>query len=93
MFRACPQKCCLSAEVTPADIARAWSVEDVVSFFRQRDAAGVATTVERNAVNGEDLLGFATAADIARDLQLPPFAARKVIRLRDAFLREGAPMP
>ena len=74
---------------TQADIARAWSVADVATFFRQGDAAGVATTFERNAVNGEDLLSFATAAEICRDLQLTPFAARKVMQLRDAFLTEG----
>ena len=78
-----------ASEVTQADIARAWSVADVATFFRQRDAAGVATTFERNAVNGEDLLSFATAAEISRDLQLTPFAARKVVQMRDAFLTEG----
>ena len=69
-----------------ADTVRAWSVPDVCFFFCQHDAAGIAAIMERSAVNGEDLLAFTSSSELEEDLHVTPFAARKALKLRDAFL-------
>ena len=65
---------------------------DVSSFLRHHDAGGLVAALERNGVNGEDLVAFANVAEVVRELHLTPFAARKVLRLRDEFLLGGAPV-
>ena len=47
---------------------------------------GLATTLEQNAVSGSDLLAFGSWQEVLTELRLTPFAAKKAISLRDAFL-------
>ena len=59
------------------------TVDEVAAFFESRDAAGLGRVLQQNAVNGLDLLGFSCWEEIHRDLQVSPFAAKKILRIRD----------
>jgi len=48
------------------------------------DAAGPAAVFRANAVGGRDLLAFSCVSEVVADLRMTPFAARKVLELRDA---------
>jgi len=48
------------------------------------DAAGPAAVFRANAVAGRDLLAFGCVSEVVADLRMTPFAARKVLELRDA---------
>ena len=61
------------------------SVSEVVAFYESHDAAGLAETLRRNAVNGADLAAFRSHEDVAEALRVPPFAARKILSLRDGL--------
>ena len=63
-----------------------WRVDAVVSWAVARDLAGPSKVLHENAVNGQDLLD-ADEGLMVKDLRLTPFAARKLLRARDAFLR------
>ena len=73
---------------TSEETMKAWSVCEVESFYFSRDAAGIAATFAQNAVNGADLFAFAGPQQLADDLRMSPFAAKKALSLRDAFLAE-----
>ncbi len=75
----------LAAAPSPAELMKTWHVDNVVAFAHARDLAGPATALFRNAVNGADLLvlDFDT---LVSEVRLTPFAARKVLNARDAFL-------
>ena len=77
------------AETTAAEGAsvEAWSVGEVTAFCEGHDAVGLVEVLRRSAVTGADLLAFQSAADVARELNMTPFAARKVLSLRDSELR------
>ena len=81
-----------AAPASPSDEMRAWTVTEVCFFYGQQDAAGLTTVLEQNAVNGADLLSFTSPADLCADLCMTPLAARKALRLRDAFLRNEISM-
>ena len=68
------------------DAMQAWSVRDVVQFYESKDASGLATTLDQNAVCGSDLLAFGSWQEVQTELRLTPFAAKKAVSLRDAFL-------
>ena len=76
----------VAARQPAGDAMRSWGVGEVVSFLQSRDAAGLAQALHQNAVAGADLLGFASWQEVARDLSMSAFAARKLLSLRDAFL-------
>ena len=61
----------------------ALTVDEVAALFESRDAAGLGRVLQQNAVNGLDLLGFSCWEEIHRDLQVSPFAAKKILRIRD----------
>ena len=61
------------------------TVDNVVAFARARDLAGPAAALFNNAVNGLDLLAL-DVDTLVTDARLTPFAARKVLSARDAFL-------
>ena len=63
-----------------------WTVAEVVAFFESHDAAGLGQVLQRNSVTGADLLAFESSQGVATDLQLSPFAARKLLNLRNAHL-------
>lgn len=64
---------------------RAWSASEVVSWARARDLEGPSAVLFASSVNGADLLE-ATKEVLVKEVRLTPFAARKVLRARDAFL-------
>ena len=64
---------------------RSWTATEVVAFAKARDLAGPAATLFASSVDGADLLGM-TQGVLVRQVRLTPFAAAKVLRVRDAFL-------
>ena len=69
----------------PRAVMSQWSVNSVMSFAHGRDLAGPAAALFANGVNGADLLE-ATEDLLVKDVRLTPFAARKILAARDAFL-------
>ena len=65
-----------------------FTVHEVASFFEARDASALARVLEHNGVNGADLAMFTSVEELVQDLHFTPFAARKVLSLRDAFLAQ-----
>ena len=63
-----------------------WTVGEVAKFFEDQDAAGVATCIQSNAVNGTDLFDFTDKEQVLQELNVTPFLAKKICSLRDAFL-------
>ena len=61
-------------------------MHEAAAFYRGRDAEGVATVLEQNAVSGRDLAEFASWQDVHAELRVTPFLAKKAIRVRDSFL-------
>ena len=66
-------------------ILQEWRVDDVTDFLQARDLHGPAAALRANGVNGRDLLN-ATIAELTQDVRLSPFAARKVLSVRDGAL-------
>ena len=62
-------------------------MEDTRAFYEARDAAGIASNLAANSVNGADLLSFRDPRELVADLCLPPFAAKKAVQLRAEVLR------
>ena len=75
---------------TPSPEARMleFTVQEVASFFEGRGASALARVLEQNGVNGADLAMFTCANELVQDLHLTPFAARKILSLRGAFLAQ-----
>ena len=67
-----------------------WTVGELASFDAQQDAEGIAAVVKRNAVTGRDLMAFTCGNDVQADLCVSPFLAKKLLSLRDAFVRGDA---
>ena len=64
----------------------AWSVDELAHFVSGQDAAALAEMLRSQSVSGSDFLSFETHEDLAAELKLTPFAAKKLFRLRGAFL-------
>ena len=64
---------------------RTWSASGVVSWALAQDLEGPSAVLFASSVNGADLLEM-TAELLVKEVRLTPFAARKVLRARDAFL-------
>ena len=62
-----------------------WRVAEVVAFLEQSDLSGPAKVCHHNGVAGSDLLQL-SEKDLVDDLKMTPFAARKVVAIRDSFL-------
>ncbi len=71
---------------TVADEVRGWCVKDVTDFLRRQDLSGPASVLSGSAFNGHDLIAT-TEVELTQDLRLTPFAARKILRARDEYLR------
>ena len=71
--------------ITASDRMAAFSVSETASWLESCDAMGLATIVRSNGVNGKDLLTFDNAKDVEDDLRMTPFAARKLLALRDGY--------
>ena len=63
-----------------------WGAEAVASFLEGADLAGPAAHLLKNGVDGKDLQGF-DAGTLVHELRMTPFAAKKVVAAKDAFLR------
>ena len=60
---------------------------DLLSFFfKQQDAAGIATALQNSSVNGADFLAFASWEELVDELSVVKFMAKKALRLRTGFL-------
>ena len=55
-------------------------------FFRAKISAVQLKHCGPHGVNGSDFLAWKTEGELAADLRLPPFAARKLLACRAAFL-------
>jgi hypothetical protein len=64
---------------------RSWSVGELASFFAKRDMEGPAQRLRVQGVAGEDFVDF-TPELLQQDLRFPAFTARKLLRIRDAYL-------
>ena len=71
-----------------ADRMKSWTVHEVASFLQMKDLDGPAGHLSANGVTGEDLFSF-DRRDLIDDLRCSPFAAKKVLAARDAFLQEA----
>ena len=76
-----------AASPTPRERMQAWTVDELGLFFSQQDAEGVAEMLRSNSVNGADLLELKTLQEIEEGLRTVPFVAKKILRLKDSFLR------
>ena len=64
---------------------RSWSVGDLASFLAKRDMEGPAQRLREQGVDGEDFVDCAPEL-LQQDLRFSAFAARKRVRIRDAYL-------
>ena len=61
-------------------------MHELAHFIEDQDAEALAAMLRNQSVNGADFESFGTHEEVAADLNLTVFAAKKLIRLRDAFL-------
>ena len=71
--------------VTPLARMRAWTAKGLRSFLESRDMVGPAGHLFAQAMNGEDFAEL-TETGFVHKVKVTPFAARKLARLREAFL-------
>ena len=64
---------------------RSWSVRDLALFLSKADMEGPAQHLRAQGCAGEDFLHF-TDTDLKQDLRTSPFTAKKLLRIRDAYL-------
>ena len=69
-----------------ATVVSEWTAADVMSFLAQKDLDGPARVLHANGVNGADFLDMPEQT-LVEDFRLSRFAARKVLRARDACLQ------
>ena len=72
----------------PRLVMAAWRASEVVAFAKAKDLAGPAAVIFASGMDGEDFL-CADEAMLVKDVRLTPFAARKLLRAREAFLAGG----
>jgi len=68
-----------------AEQMRSWTVAEAARFLQGHDLEGPAQSMRLSGVNGADLLGL-SLEELSSGIRLTPFAARKVIAARNAFL-------
>ena len=71
--------------VTPLARMRAWTAKGLRSFLEGRDMVGPAGHLFAQGMNGEDFAEL-SETDFIHEVKVTPFAARKLARIRDAFL-------
>ena len=62
----------------------AWSVSELAAWLSSRDLAGPAAQLRQQGVAGEDFVSM-TVDGLVKEVGLSSFAAKKLVRLRDAF--------
>ena len=80
---------CADAHSPPpshAEQMRSWTVAETARFLEGQDLAGPAEQTQRSGVNGVVLLVL-SRQQLCTDVLLTPWAARKVVAARDAFLK------
>ena len=65
-----------------------WGVDQLADFLSSKDLRGPAEAMRASGVAGVDLLAWRGAAELQADLKLTPFAARKVLAVRDELLQQ-----
>ena len=68
-----------------AEQMRSWTVAETQRFLEEHDLAGPAELTRASGVSGADLLGL-SSDELSSEIRLTPFAARKVVATKDAFL-------
>ena len=63
----------------------AWSVNELARFLEERDLAGLAKHLAAQGVNGSDFAAL-TFDEFVGDVRVTPFAAKKLVATREAFL-------
>ena len=66
-----------------------WTVDEVAIWLSSQDATGLANTIRTNAVNGRGLLAFKDVGALIEGLRLTPFAARKLLSIRDGLVSDS----
>ena len=69
----------------PREQMQSWCVAELCDFLERADLHGPAQVCRQNGVAGADLLEL-TEEGLQTDLRFTPFAARKIVRVRAAFL-------
>ena len=69
-----------------AGVMQSWTVDALATFLQGEDLCGPAEALRSAGVNGSDFLAWKTENELAADLRLPPFVARKLLARRAAFL-------
>ena len=77
-----------SQEQTVQERVALWTVDEVARWLSSQDATGLADTFRINAVNGRDLLAFKDVWALTEGLRLTPFAARKLLSIRDGLVSD-----
>ena len=70
----------------PQEQMSSWGVDQLAAFLERHDLRGPADALRASGVAGADLLALNTDVELQKDLKLTPFAARKVLAVRDRFL-------
>ena len=72
-------------ETGPDEHMRTWTVAETARFLDENDLAGPAEIARASGVNGSDLLQL-SLDDLIKEVRMTPFAAKKVLAARTAFL-------
>ena len=73
-------------QMTPQEQMTAWTVAELAVFWTAADLQGPAEYLQKQGVNGADFAAL-TCDTLVTDLRCTPFAAEKLLRVRDGFLR------
>ena len=71
--------------VSKAEQLGLWTCQELRDYLSAHDLAGLAAYLYEQSVNGKDLLHL-TEATLVNELRCTPFAARKILAARTAFL-------
>ena len=66
----------------------AWTVAELQSFLTASDLEGPATYLQTQGVNGSDFLSL-TGETLEKELRCTPFAAKKILGVRQLFLGQA----
>ena len=73
--------------LTSLERMSSWTVGELADFLAEEDLRGPAEDFKKAGVSGKDFLAWASPLELQTDLRLAPFTARKLLAVRDAFLK------
>ena len=73
--------------LTAQEKMSSWTVDDLADFLADEDLRGPAEDLKKAGVSGQDFLVWTTPMELQADLRLAPFTARKLLAVRDAYLK------